>query len=56
MFILRWYCTIAEFNKNQPIITINTVKIILKFHLRQVEAAIKVVTMWQSYTDMSIPH
>ena len=25
-FILRWYCTIAEANKNQPLITINMVK------------------------------
>ena len=26
-FILRWYCTIAEANKHQPLITINMVKL-----------------------------
>ena len=30
-FILRWYCTIAEANKNQPLIAINMAKIIFLF-------------------------
>ena len=49
-FILRWYCTIAEANKNQPLITINMVKM---YH---VEADTKVISMWQPYTAMSILH
>ena len=49
-FILRWYCTIAEANQNQPLITINMVKI---YH---VEADTKVISMWQPYTAMNIPH
>ena len=53
-FILRWYCTITEANKNQPLITINMVKRF--FYLRHVEADTKVISMGQPYTDMSIPH
>ena len=53
-FILPWYCTIAEANKNQPLITINMVKFF--FYLRHVEADTKVISMWQPYTDMSISH
>ena len=53
-FILCWYCTIAEANKNQPLITINMVKKI--FYLRHVGADTKIISMWQPYTDMSIPH
>ena len=53
-FILGWYCTIAEANKNQPLITINMVKIL--FYLRHVGADTKLISMWQPYTDMSIPH
>ena len=49
-FILRWYCAIAEANKNQPLITINMVKM---YH---VEADTKVISMWQPYTAMSILH
>ena len=49
-FILRWYCLIAEANRNQPLITINMVKI---YH---VEADTKVISMWQPYTDMNIQH
>ena len=49
-FILGWYCTIAEANKNQPLITINMVKI---YH---VEGDTEVISMWQPYTVMSIPH
>ena len=49
-FILRWYCTIAEANKNQPLITINMVKIY------PVEADTNVITMRQTFTAMSIPH
>ena len=49
-FILRWYRTIAEANQNQPLVTINMVKI---YH---VEADTKVISMWQPYTAMSIPH
>ena len=58
-FILRWYCLIAEANRNQPLITINMVKIVFflfLFYLRHVEADTKVMLMWQPYTDMSIPH
>ena len=54
-FILRWYCTIAEANKNQSFIAINMVKILF-FYLRRLEADTKVISMWQPYTDMSIPH
>ena len=39
-FILLWYCTITEANKNQPLITIDMVKI---YH---VEADTKVISMW----------
>ena len=39
-FILRWYCTITEANKNQKLITINMVKI---YH---VEAGTKVISMY----------
>ena len=39
-FILRWYCTITEANKNQKLITINMVKI---YH---VEAGAKVISMY----------
>ena len=49
-FILRWYYTIAEANKNRPLITINMVKI---YH---VGADTKAVSMCQPYTAMSIPH
>ena len=49
-FILRWYRTIAEANQNQSLVTINMVKI---YH---VEADTKVISMWQPYTAMSIPH
>ena len=42
--------TIAEANKNQLLITINMVKIY------PVEADTKVISMWQPYTVMSIPH
>ena len=48
-FILRWYCTITEANKNQPLITIDMVKI---YH---VEADTKVISMWQPYIAISIP-
>ena len=54
-FVLRWYCAIAEANKNQPLITINMVKKFF-FYLRHVGADTKVTSMWQPYTDMSIPH
>ena len=55
--MLRWYCTIAEANKNQPLITINMVKFLyFFFYLRHVEADTKVISMWQPYTDMSIPN
>ena len=49
-FILRWYCTKAEANKKQPLITINMVKIYY------VEVDTKVRSMWQPYTAMSILH
>ena len=49
-FILRWYCTIAEANKNQPLITINKVKI------SPVEADPKVISMRQPFIAKSIPH
>ena len=49
-FILRWYCTITEANKNQPLITINMVNI---YH---VEADTEVISMRQPYTAMSIPY
>ena len=49
-FILCWYCTKAEANKKQPLITINMVKIYY------VEADTKVRSMWQPYTAMSILH
>ena len=39
-FILRWYCTIAEANKNQPLITINML-IFKFFYLCHVEADTK---------------
>ena len=45
---------IAEANKNQPLITIGIVK--QYFYLRHVGADTKVISMWQPYTDMSIPH
>ena len=48
--ILRWYCTIAEANKNQPLITINMVN---NYH---VEADTKVISIRQPYTAMIIPH
>ena len=48
--MLRWYCIKAEANKNQPLVTINMVKI---YH---VEADTKAISMWQPYTAMSIPH
>ena len=54
-FILRWYCAIAEANQNQPLITINMVKKFF-FYLRHVGADTKITSMWQPYTDMSIPH
>ena len=38
-FILRWYCTIAEANKNQPLITTNMAKMYL------LEADTKVISM-----------
>ena len=49
-FILRWECAIAEANKDQPLITINMVKI---YH---VEEDTKVISMWLPYTAISIPH
>ena len=42
-FNLRWYCTIAEANKNQPLITINMVK------MYPVEADTKVISIRQPY-------
>ena len=49
-FILRSYCTTTKANKNQPLITINLVII---YH---VEGDTKIISMWQPYTAMSIPH
>ena len=49
-FIVRWYCTVGEANKNQPLITINTVKIY------PVEAVTSLISMRQPLEAMSMPH
>ena len=52
---VNMHCAIAEANKNQPLITINMVKF-FHYYLRHVKADSKVISIWQPYTDMSIPH
>ena len=42
-FVIGSHWTLAEVNKNQPLITINTVKIY------RLEADTKVISMWQPY-------
>ena len=47
---LLWYGTIVEANKNQPLITINMVK------MYPVEVGTKVISVRQPHAAMSIPH